>query len=246
MRLACLLACLLLCAPGKARAEPVQLYVMDVPPLSTRNGPGHGVVGDIVLEAMRRAGMAPVLQFAPNNRAIVTVQLEGSRDLLIIPLARVAEREAHFTWIAPLYKVERAFFTTGARIDSYEQARRTLHSIAVARGTVTPVILENAHFDPRQIYPINDNDNVPRMLLAGRMDAWFGPVEQMRVFLRGTAERAKVVEGKVVGSTENYLACSRQCDPALVARLRAEIAGMERDGTLKAIRARYAAPSAKR
>jgi len=239
MRRACLVAALLLAAGG-VRADSVPLYVMEVPPMSTRNGPGHGVVGDIVLEAMRRAGIGAQLAFPPNNRAIVTVQLPASRNLLIIPLARVPEREAHFTWIAPLYKVERAFFTTGARIDSYAQARAQLHSIAVARGTVTPLILRAAQIDPQHIHEISDNDNVPRMLLAGRMQAWFGPVEQMRVYLRGVERRDEVVEGAVVGSTDNYLACSRQCDPGLVAKLRAQISRMEHDGSIKAIRARYA------
>jgi polar amino acid transport system substrate-binding protein len=229
-----------LLAAGGARAESVTLYVMAVPPMSTRNGPGHGVVDDIVLEAMRRAGMTPQLAYPPNNRAIVTVRLPTSRNELIIPLARVPEREAHFTWIAPLYKVERAFFTTGARIDSFAQAREQLRSIAVARGTANPLILLAAQIDARHIHEISDNDNVPRMLLAGRMEAWFGPVEQMRVFLRGVPERAQVVEGAVVGSTDNYLACSRQCDPKLVARLRLQISRMEHDGSIKAIRARYA------
>lgn len=244
MRAACFLFCSLLCAAGGARADTVSLYVMEVAPMSTRRGPGHGVVGEIVLEAMRRAGIAPQLQYPPNNRAIVTVQLPTSRDLLIIPLARVPEREAQFTWIAPLYKVERAFFTTAGKIDSYEQARRQLRSIAVARGTVTPVLLRAERFDPRQIYEISDNDNVPRMLLAGRMDAWFGPVEQMRVYLRALGGRGKVIEGAPVGTTDNYLACSRRCDPALVARLRQQIARMEHDGTIRAIRARHAAQGA--
>jgi polar amino acid transport system substrate-binding protein len=239
MRLAFLLPCLLAAALPCARAEPVQLYVMDVPPIAIKAGPGKGVVGDIVIEAMQRAGMTPQLQSPPNNRAIVTVQLPASRDLLIIPLARVPEREQHFTWIAPLYKVERAFFTTGARIDSYAEARKALRSIAVARGTANLTILLSERIDPEKIYQINDNDNVPRLLLAGRMEAWFGPVEQMRGFLHHAEQRDKVLEGASVGSTENYLACSLQCDPRLVARITAQLAAMERDGTIHAIRSRY-------
>lgn len=239
MHRACLIACLLLCAPCCALAGAVQLYLMDVPPMSTQAGPGHGVVGDIVLEALRRAGIAPQLQFVPNNRAIVVAQLPSSQSVLIIPLARVPEREAHFTWIAPLYKVERAFFTTGKQIDSYAEARRALHTIGVARGTVTPVILHAQGFAAAQIYQISDNDNVQRMLEAGRMDAWFGPIEQMRVFLH-KHPTGRIVEGRPVNSTDNYLACSRKCDPALVARLTRQLAAMERDGTIRAIRARYA------
>ncbi|UUZ49023.1 hypothetical protein LP420_00220 [Massilia sp. B-10] len=46
--------CLACCWPRAARAEPVQLYVMDVPPISIKDGPDRGVVGDIVIEAMTR------------------------------------------------------------------------------------------------------------------------------------------------------------------------------------------------
>ncbi|UUZ49021.1 hypothetical protein LP420_00210 [Massilia sp. B-10] len=114
-----LLPVLLLLLAPVVRAQPVELFVMDIPPMSSSTAVGHGVVGEIVLEAMRRAGITPKLVYTPKNRAILTVQQYGSVDQLILPIARGPEREANFTWISALYKAERGFFTLGTRLRSF-------------------------------------------------------------------------------------------------------------------------------
>jgi polar amino acid transport system substrate-binding protein len=234
-------ALLLLCALA-AKAEPVELYVMDIPPMSSQTAASHGVVGEIVLEAMRRAGITPKLVFVPKNRAILTVQLPGSVDKLILPIARAPEREANFTWISALYRAERGFFTLGTRLRSFAEARKTMRAVAVARGTINLGILREQGFKPQQLYEINNNDDVPRMLLEERMDAWFGPIEEMQVHLRAQALSDRIIAGPGLMSTDNYLACSKRCNPALVARLAAELEKMEKDGSSQAIRNKHGAP----
>lgn len=233
------LSVLLLTSALAAAAEDVPLYVMDIPPMASKDG-AHGVVGEIVLEAMKRAGLTPRLIFMPKNRAILTLQLPTSRDELILPLARLPEREPHFTWIAQLYHAERGFFTTGEQIRSYAQARSSLRAVAVARGTANVSLLREQGFKPEQIFEISLNDDVPRMLLAGRIQAWFGPLEEMQVYLRDEPRRSQIIAGAALSTTDNYLACSQQCSPALVARLTAALGKMEKDGSIKAIRHKYA------
>jgi polar amino acid transport system substrate-binding protein len=211
---------------------------MDIPPMASRTAP-HGVVGEIVLEAMKRAHLTPRLIFMPKNRAIVTVQLTTAHDTLILPLARMPEREALFTWIAPLYRAERGFFTAGKPIRSFAEGRAALRSVAVARGTANGAILRAQGFRDDQIYDISVNQDAPRMLLEGRMGAWFGPLEEMALYLEQEAEGARIVAGPALITTENYLACARQCDPVLVGKLREALARMEKEGVIKAIRARH-------
>ena len=43
----------------------------------------------------------------------------------------------------------------------------------------------------------------------------------------------------MLGTTYNYLACSRVCDPELQSRLAEAIGQLYRDGSAKAIEARY-------
>ncbi|UUZ54597.1 transporter substrate-binding domain-containing protein [Massilia sp. H-1] len=190
-----LLPVLLLLLAPVVRAQPVELFVMDIPPMSSSTAVGHGVVGEIVLEAMRRAGITPKLVYTPKNRAILTVQQYGSVDQLILPIARGPEREANFTWISALYKAERGFFTLGTRLRSFAEARKTMRAVAVARGTINLAILREQGFKPEQLYEISNNEDVPRMLLEERMDAWFGPVEEMQVYLRAQALSERIVAG---------------------------------------------------
>jgi polar amino acid transport system substrate-binding protein len=241
MRAAHLLPLLNMLSAGAA-AQPVQLHVMDIPPMSSKTPGSHGVVGEIVLEAMKRAGMKPQLVFMPKNRSILIVQMASSVDTLILPIARSPDREAHFTWISALYRAERGFFTTGRRIDSLAQGRDSLRTVAVSRGTVNAEILKKHGFLPTQLYEISQNDDAPRMLLEGRMDAWFGPIEEMHIYLAAQSLEDKITAGAPVVSTENYLACSRRCNPKLVERLAAELARMEKDGTSKAIRVKHGVP----
>lgn len=238
MRAVCLLVSLLVSTVPIARAAEVPLYLMDIPPMASKTAP-HGVVGEIVLDAMKRAHLTPRLIFMPKNRAIVTVQLTTANDTLILPLARMPEREALFTWIAPLYQAERGFFTRGKRIRSFAEGRAALRSVAVARGTANGAILRAQGFRADQIYEISLNQDAPRMLLEGRMDAWFGPLEEMAVYLQEEGEAAKIVAGPGLITTDNYLACARLCDPVLVRKLRDALAQMEKGGAIKAIRARH-------
>lgn len=51
-------------------AEELTIYLMEVPPLTINSPDRKGVVGDAVMEAMRRAGYHPNVVIMPNNRAL--------------------------------------------------------------------------------------------------------------------------------------------------------------------------------
>lgn len=227
-------------SPVLAAADELTLYMMEVPPLTVNAADRKGPAGDIALEAIKRAGHACKLLVVPSNRAMVEVRQPDSRDLLIIPLARQKEREPLYTWIAPLAKVDRAFFSMTHRVQSFSEARATFHSIAVARGTAGLNILREQGFPDSQLVEVVDGIAASKMLIAGRVDAWYGPLHQFKQWQRVTDPQSRVQMGAELGSTANYLACSKRCSPALVSRLAEEIEKMRKDGTIKAIEARYA------
>ncbi|HRE17016.1 MAG TPA: hypothetical protein PLW86_08090, partial [Rhodocyclaceae bacterium] len=88
---------------GIGHAEEQALYLMEVPPMTMNEAERKGIVGDIALEAMKRSGIPSRLIVEPSNRAMQTVKQHD--NLLIIPLARLKDREADYTWIAPIVKV---------------------------------------------------------------------------------------------------------------------------------------------
>jgi polar amino acid transport system substrate-binding protein len=236
-----IVACLLAAAlpGGAARAAEVTLYLMEVPPL-TINEPGRkGIAGDLALAAIKRAGYTARIVVVPSVRAMALVRSSLMRDVLIIPLARQKEREANYTWIAPIARVNRTFFSLDNKVASFDEARSVFHLVGVARGTAGVNILREQGFAERQIYEINDNEAGARMLMAHRFDAWYGPTLQFREWLRESDPPHRVLAGAPLGSTFNYMACSRICDAAMVARLADAVDKLMRDGTAKAIEARY-------
>lgn len=232
-------ALLLALALWPARAGDVALYLMVVPPFSVDEPERKGAGGDIALEAIRRAGYQARLQVVPNNRAIATVQAEASRDTLIVPLARLKEREAGFTWVAPVVRVNRAFFATERSVQSFDEARSAFRVIAVARGTAGVAILHDQGFADSQLYEVADNITAARMLMLHRVDAWYGPVLQFRSWLKEVDPQHQLRMSASLGSSVNYLACSRICDPQMRARLAEAVDRMTRDGTIRAIESRY-------
>jgi polar amino acid transport system substrate-binding protein len=227
----------LLAAP--ALAAEVDLYLMEVPPLTLNEPDRKGIGGDLVMEALKRAGYTARLQVMPSNRAMAQVQHVEARDVLIIPLARQKEREAYFTWIAPIARVQRSFFSLDRKVQSFDEARATFRTIAVARGTAGRNILREQGFPDSQLYEVADTISAARMLMLHRVDAWYGPVLQFREWMRETDPQHQVQSGAMLGTTLNYLACSKVCDPVLRTRLADAIDKLTRDGTARAIEARY-------
>ena len=226
-----LLTCLPLCA------QEVTLYLMDVPPYAMDTPEGKGMVGDVVLEAMRRAGYTPKVLVVPSPRALQ--QVPKLEDVLIIPLARLKEREAQFTWVSHILDVERAFYTRDRKVTSFAEARVAFQTIAVSRGSAGYFILLDQGFDKEQILEVNQGITAPKLLQLGRVDAWYNPVLEAER-LQGELEGGpRFVASALLGPTGQYLGCAKVCSPELVRRLSGALREMQKDGTAQKIMARY-------
>ena len=139
----------------------------------------------------------------------------------------------------PAVKVSRAFFALDQPANSFAEARRRYKLIAVSRGTAGVSILLDNGFTRDQVYEVTQGQTAPKMLMAGRIDAWYNLVSESRLLLQDSDPAMAVKMGEPAGPTYNYIACSKICNPQLVERLRNAWDAMEQDGTAKAIRARY-------
>lgn len=221
----------------RASADDLTIYLMTMPPHVMDTPERKGLVGDIVLEAMKRAGFGTKIMVEPNPRAMAAVQ--AGEDLFITALARVPEREGKYTWVAPIVPVYRAFFTLGQRpAGSLEEAKARYKSIAVSRGTANYNILVASGFPLGHLHEVNAGDTAPKMLLGGRVDAWFNLVPESKDILKQIGE-SRVLMGKPIAPTDLYLACSAKCSPATTAKLVRALDSMKTDGTLSKIIARY-------
>jgi polar amino acid transport system substrate-binding protein len=222
--------------PGMAKAaasNTLAVYFPEAPPLSVSGPDGaNGIVGDVAIKAIKRAGFTPKLIALPWNRAQRTVQ-KGD-DLLIIPLSRTPDREAEYTWIAPVMTMDRAFFSLDKRVDSFEQARDTYRRVAVGMGSAQEQKLREEGFSKEQIYPLKIGDNPAQLLLLGRVDAWFNGVPESRYIWPDVSSKA-LLESPPLMTSDLYLACSKRCDPALVEDLRKAVDSLRADGTIARI-----------
>lgn len=230
--LAVLLGLWAVAASAQDAKPEVRLYVMDVPPYAITRSDRHGIVGDVALEALRRADFQAKVIEAPNARALHDVPLLS--NTLIVPLARLKEREADYTWIARIVTVERAFFSAGKKVQSFAEAKKQFKMIGVERGSAAGSILRAHGFPADRLVDIPLDAVAAKMLRAGRIDAWLGIIHA------GDESHPDLVKSPVPGaSTEQYLACSKACDADLVKKLADAVKAMEADGTIGRIEGSY-------
>lgn len=210
-------------------AHSVTLYMPDAPPLTLVNRPqGHGIVGDVVVAAIARAGFPVQVRVDPWPRAQHNV-ITG-RNLLITPLSRTPEREALYTWIAPIMRLQRAFFTLDAPATSFVEARSRYHRIGIGLGTAQEETLLQNGVESSRIVRLKLGERPVQMLEKGRIDAWFTGIEE-GTYLWARESKQPVQMSPPLHSTDLYLACSRHCDDELVTRLRTAVQALEADGT---------------
>lgn len=232
-----LLLGLFLSVGNSVLAEDVVLNMMEIQSISSKEDRNHGPAGELIQEAIKRAGYNLIIHDVPTQRALNIVP--GEKNVLIAPIARLSEREAEFTWIAALVRVDRAFFSVGKSVDSFKKAKQTFNTVAVTKGTANVLILKEHGFEKKQIVEVNKGDSAPSMLLAGHVDAWFNNVAEVKLALKDFDGAQKIIQSGPMGGSINYLACSKICDATMVQKIRQSFKAMQADGTLKKIASRY-------
>jgi polar amino acid transport system substrate-binding protein len=223
----------LLTLPQAAWAKEIlELHMPDAPPLTFVSFQGgYGMVGDVALAAIARAGYLSHLRVTPWIRA--QQRVSRGDNLLIIPLTRSREREDLYTWIAPIMVMERAFFSLDTPVADFAEARERYKRIAVGMGTAQMSILKNQGFSDEQIVSIKLGDNPARMLELGRVDAWFTGVPEGLYQWPGSQNELHM--SPVMSRDDLYLACSKRCDKVMVEELRQSVEALRREGTVQTI-----------
>jgi len=230
-------AALIACSSAAFALPTVDLYMAEAPPLTmVTQGDQHGVAGDITLKAMTMAGYLPNILSPPWPRAQRDVMLGANK--LIAPLTRTQSRESHYTWIAALMPMDRAFFSLNHHVESFEEARKTFKMIAVGSGSAQEVRLLEEGFSAAQIYPLKIGENPALMLLKGRVDAWFNGVPETLSIWKQISDRPLFMS-RTLMTADLYLACSKDCDPQMVEKLKAAIDTLQSNGTIKRVQHEY-------
>lgn len=221
---------------GASAKEILELHMPAAPPLTFISFQGgYGMVGDVALSAISRAGYLSHLHLTPWPRA--QQRVSRGENMLIIPMSRTPERENLYTWIAPIMVMERAFFSLDAPVANFSEARARYQRVAVGHGTAQAEILKSQGFTDEQIVSIKLGDNPERMLELGRVDAWFTSVAEGLYQWPGSKNMLRM--SPVMTSVDLYLACSKRCDNVIVEELRQSVEALRREGVSQSIQDAY-------
>ena len=213
------------------------IYLPEAMPLATSsNSARHGLFGDIALEALDKAGYRVTIKSDPVLR--VTSRLREEENLLFTPFSRTPDREDHYTWVASVMPLPRAFFSFTEPVQDFEQARMLYKRIGVGVGTAQEEILLRHGFSPSQIYPLKLGDTPIKLLELGRIDAWFTVVPEGK-YDWGRSNAKPLLMSPEMAITDMFLVCSKRCDTTLVEALRHAMDALRADGSIARIQARY-------
>jgi polar amino acid transport system substrate-binding protein len=213
------------------------IYLPEAMPLATSsNSARHGLFGDIALEALDKAGYRVTIKSDPVLRA--TSRLRDEENLLFTPFSRTPDREDHYTWVASVMPLPRAFFSFTEPVQDFEQARMLYKRIGVGVGTAQEEILRRHGFSPSQIYPLKLGDTPIKLLELGRIDAWFTVVPEGK-YDWGRSNAKPLLMSPEMATTDMFLVCSKRCDTTLVEALRHAMDTLRADGSIARIQARY-------
>jgi polar amino acid transport system substrate-binding protein len=237
-RLTILLAMASLPSVSLAQTPVVVMSIDSMPQASAADG--RGIMADAAMEALKRVGLAGKLEFPPWGRAQETVQ--AGKDVLITGLSRTPERESLYTWLFPVFTMYRGFATTDAPAANFAEAKAKYKHIAIPAHSAQydELVREGFSVDQFNTLQFEKQPNIPALLVAGRVDAWFTSIPEMKYSLKGNPDASKIVIGSPVDTgTTQYMACSKDCDAALVTKLKQAGEDMKTDGTMQTIIAHY-------
>ncbi|MGE0255346.1 MAG: transporter substrate-binding domain-containing protein [Alphaproteobacteria bacterium] len=232
-------AALLTAPPAPAQPSTLTLFVSEIPGQSDRSAASPGLGIELVQQAATAAGLALIVQFVPWVRA--TVEASRSPTGLVLPLTRLAEREAGYTWIAPLYDLDLGFVALGRRIDSLAAADGE-KLIGVWRGTSHETQLRQAGLI--NLAAVADDQTLLQLLLTDRVSAWFGAYPEILERWRRLPDDRKpagrdLTFGTPIIRDTVWLAGGKTLDPALAQRLATTITAIQQTDAFAAMRRRY-------
>jgi polar amino acid transport system substrate-binding protein len=193
-----------------------------------------GMCVEVAQELARRAGFKLAAEPLPWARALATARSEPS--VLVLTVARTAERETWFSWIGPIADREIWLWKLSSRTDV---APRSIADLKHYRIGDT---LNNASVDTLKEKGIeaevvtHDGQNGKKML-AGRIDLVPMNPYSIEAFAAEGGIPLKQLEPTLLLSRSGgyYLAVNRDSDRELVRRLNAAFDAIKTDGTLHAI-----------
>lgn len=221
------------------------IYTENLPPVNyVENGKLKGFAVDVVRGIQRRLKRTDPIYTVPWARGY---HLALTRpDSALFSTTRLAQREALFKWVGPLYRQQWEFYArkgSGIQIYSMEEARN-IGRIGTYRNDAKEQALQSLGF--RNLVSSNNNISNVKHLMRGNIDLWVSSDFNMRYI----AHQAGVDPDGIVlvypfHQVENYIAFSRQTPDEVVTAWQQALDDMKKDGSYTRLRNKWRLPVVK-
>lgn len=229
---------ILICAlVGPVAAQEVLVVTEEYPPynFTDENRRISGLSTEVVEEVLRRAGLTYSIQSLPWARAYQTAQQDA--NVLIYSIGRNAEREAKFKWVGAIAHWNVHMIKLKRRADVRASRLEDLRSYVLGgvRDDVRTQYLTGEGFT---LDLVTDDISNIRKLQLDRIDAFPADELQLRALAVKAGVEIDTMEkffklDKLFG--ELYMAFSLKTPDSLVARCRAALESLRKDGGLRRI-----------
>ncbi|WP_171013780.1 transporter substrate-binding domain-containing protein [Chitinivorax sp. B] len=217
--------------------EMLQLTTEDLPPYNIPTADGRniaGIVGEKVMEIMRRANIEYTLEIATWQRAYNLALTQP--NTCVFATTRIEEREALFKWVGPMATTE--WVVIGRNNSPPINQLEDLKEIPIAgyRSDASAIYLTSHQYN---VVTATSPDVCLRNLVLGRIDYWVaGRLSSSQIIRRQNAEdKVKVL--LAFNRRYLYLACNPAVPNQLIETMQNVWKSMEADGTLRQIDQRY-------
>lgn len=226
------LATATLARPALAGA-PIEILSSAFPPLTIDDAARPGFVNDVLRQMLKLIGAEARLTYVPWADAQRRAREETGR--LITPLARIASREPHFSWLVKVFDIEHALGARGQALDL--EGGRKVARLGVLRGSLHQDFLQRQGFN--NLVEFGALPDVMTALLDGKIDALFSNSADIVLLSASLGRRREVTMGPTLTTTPIFIASGRDTGSLPKDQLQEAFAALEQDGTVAALHREY-------
>jgi polar amino acid transport system substrate-binding protein len=219
---------------------PFRLVTSDLPPFANENQrdkPGFAV--EITQAIAAKLGQQVKAEYYPWARAYALSQAEPR--VVIIPLTRTPDRQAHFQWLVKIFLQQYVFVSKASdKLITSLDAARAINRIGVLRGSPTTEFALREHFSSQHLYEEASVEAGLKDLDSGRIDVYFGGSAIFAATINATGRKlADYQFGVSLGGGEIWLGASRGFSDMDIAAMRQAFDALTADGTYARLLKKY-------
>jgi len=230
-----LIAVCLLLISTSLLADSFVLLTEELPPYSMKKGKqAEGATVEIVSKLFERAGFDYSVKIAPWKRAYLSTQ--SNKNTCVFPVQRSQEREVLFHWVSPVVITQTAFYThkdSSLSIRTIDDVKGL--KIGSYRGSNAADYLIGQGYE--LALTARDAPNIQK-LANKRIDVWAADTITSKYLMKQNSIET-IKEQLVYFTALRALACNLDTPIEAIEKLKVELKGMYRDGSIEAIMAGY-------